>query len=166
MEAYGNLDLWLVFSASLSIHCITWSATMCYSYSNHQVRRSLTHTKRRKSAYIVSFWHFRAILYRKSGCTIRRKHIGHLLIYICSRNECIRREETDRRNSSYQNNLSNITETKKNMYSRSVDSLMGVYFWIYCLREQVFAIAPPPLRTPGFKSRIRPPYPQRVVKGD
>ena len=23
-----------------------------------------------------------------------------------------------------------------------------------------------PVRTPGFKSRIRPPYPQRVVKGD
>ena len=22
------------------------------------------------------------------------------------------------------------------------------------------------MRTPGFKSRIRPPYPQRVVKGD
>ena len=25
---------------------------------------------------------------------------------------------------------------------------------------------PPPVRTPAFKSRIRPPYPQRVVKGD
>ena len=25
---------------------------------------------------------------------------------------------------------------------------------------------PAPVRTPGFKSRIRPPYPQRVVKGD
>ena len=24
----------------------------------------------------------------------------------------------------------------------------------------------PPVRTPGFKTRIRPPYPQRVVKGD
>ena len=24
----------------------------------------------------------------------------------------------------------------------------------------------PPVRTPGFKSRIRPPYPQRIVKGD
>ena len=23
-----------------------------------------------------------------------------------------------------------------------------------------------PVRTPGFKSRIRPPYSQRVVKGD
>ena len=23
-----------------------------------------------------------------------------------------------------------------------------------------------PVRTPGFKSRIHPPYPQRVVKGD
>ena len=23
-----------------------------------------------------------------------------------------------------------------------------------------------PVRTPGFKSRIRPPYPQRFVKGD
>ena len=23
----------------------------------------------------------------------------------------------------------------------------------------------PPVGTPGFKSRIRPPYPQRVVKG-
>ena len=23
-----------------------------------------------------------------------------------------------------------------------------------------------PVGTPGFKSRIRPPYPQRVVKGD
>ena len=48
------------------------------------------------------------------------------------------------------------------------------YFWewyrvacmlyFYCLRN--FQLSDPPVRTPGVKSRIRPPYPQRVVKGD